>query len=136
MSRFADPSATRLIDFGECLCPGAPHESDWAKIRAEASSTDVRRFAGMQSLEDDAVAEGLVSFIPEWNLLGPNGQDWPPSRESLLALKLSTVSVLINAIGEVIAESSAIPNASGVPSAASSRGSASHTRRQSRKPST
>jgi hypothetical protein len=135
MSRFADPSATRTVDLGECLCPGAPHASDWVKIRGEASSVDVRRFAGMGAIDDEGVSEGIAFFISEWNLLGPNGEPWAPSGESVGALKLGTLSVVIAAIGEVV-EASILPNGSGAPSVASSRGSASPTRKRTRKPTT
>ena len=136
MSRFADPTATRTVDLGECLCPGSPHESDWVKVRAEVSGVDVRRFSGMGALDDDGVAEGLASFIIEWNLLGSNGQPWPPSAEALMALKLPTVTVIVTELGKVVEESSTLPNASGAPSAGSSRGSASRAQRRSRKPTT
>ena len=137
MSRFADPTATRTVDLGECLCPGSPHDSDWAKVRGEASASDVRKFAEMEEFDADGnVAEALAEFIPEWNLLGPNGEAWPPSRDSLMALKLPTVRLIVTELGKVIRESSELPNASGAPSAASTRGSASRAQRRNRKPTT
>lgn len=132
MSRFADLNATTTVDLGPCECPGAPHESDWAKVRAEASAEDVQRFVGVEGLGSDGAAEAIADFIPEWNLLGPDGKPWPPSMESVRALKVPTLTILSNAIGTAVAESVAVPNASSAPSPGSSRGSASRARAKTR----
>lgn len=133
MSRFADPAATRRVEFGECLCPGAPHQSDYADIKAEAGYREVKAFIGAQELDDDGrVADAVLMFVSGWNLLGSNGQPYPPSPDALMALKLPTLTALITAIGDVIDESTTLPNASGAPSVASSRASASRTRTTTR----
>lgn len=136
MSRFADPTATKTVELGPCDCPGTPHESDWAKVRTEASAEEAERFIDTANLDPESAAEAVASFIPEWNLLGPDGQPWPPSTDAIRALKVPTVSILANAIAETVTESVTLPNASGAPSAASSRKSASRTRTPSRTPST
>lgn len=136
MSRFADPAARETIDFGPCECPGTPHESDWAKLRGELSPSDIRRAIALDGLDDEGVAAGLVEFIPEWNLLGPNGEPWPPAADSILALKLATMKALIDGLAKVVGESSSLPNGSGAPSPASSRGSASRTPKRNRTPGT
>ena len=137
MSRFADPTATELVDFGECLCPGAPHESDWAKLRGELTPAEIRTCVRLASLDDDSeVAAGLVTFVVEWNLLGPNGEPWPPSADSIGALKVPTLSALINGLSIVVDRSSSVPNPSGAPSQESSRESASPSRRKRRTPTT
>lgn len=133
MSRFADPAAYRTVDLGNCLCPGSPHPSDFAKIRSEGSYTDLRRFFTAQAGGDEGIAVEVAEWVTEWNLLGPNGEPWPPSAESLLALKVGTLTPLVEAIGEVIEASADIPKASGEPSPASSRGSTSRTQSTNRK---
>ena len=136
MSRFADVAATKTVDLGPCECPGTPHESDWAKVRSEASADEVDEFTDLKTLGTIGAAEAVASFIPEWNLLGPDGQSWPPSPEAVRALKHGTVRVLADALADTITASVSLPNGSSAPSPASSRGSASRTRRPSRKPST
>lgn len=112
MSRFADPAAKLRLDLGACQCPGAPHESDWADLRGELSSVEVAKFAGMAGLADDGVAERLATFVLGWNLLGPNGEPWPPSADSLLALKLPTIQLFIEKLGEVVDASVTLPKGS------------------------
>lgn len=136
MSRFADPAATKTVDLGPCDCPGTPHESDWAKVRAEASAEEAERFLDTGSLTPETAAEAVAAFIPEWNLLGPDGKPWPPSTEAVRALKYSTVKVIGKAVAETVNDSVLVPNASGAPSRASSRGSASRTSKKTRTPTT
>lgn len=136
MSRFADPNAVKTVDLGPCLCPGAPHESDWAKVRAEADVSEVQRFEGIAGKTAGEAADLMAGFIPEWNLLGANGEDWPPSGESVTALKVATFRLLADAVAASVRDSSALPNASGGPSRGSSRGTASKARTTSRTPTT
>jgi hypothetical protein len=136
MSRFADPDARTTVPLGPCECPGSPHDSDWAVLRSELSSSDVRRAIALDGLDDAGVAEGLVEFLPEWNLLGPKGEAWPPSGESILALKMPTLKLLIGGLAKAVAESSSVPNLSSVPSPGSSRGNASSTPKRNRTPGT
>ncbi len=137
MSRFADPAVVETVDFGECLCPGAPHDSDWAKLPGELTLSQIRRAMLLTNLDDDdAVAAGLAPFVIEWNLLGPNGEPWPPSAESIAALKVATLTGLITGLAHVVETSSALPNDSSAPSAESSRESASPTRKRNRTPGT
>lgn len=136
MSRFADVRAVRTVDLGPCECPGAPHDHDEASVRAEFSASETARLAGGSTTDEAAVAAILAEFVTEWNLLGPNGEAWPPSADSLLALKQPTLTAIAEAITAAVLESSGLPNASGAPSAASSRGSASRTPTKTRKPTT
>lgn len=137
MSRFADRAATTTVALGPCECLGTPHESDWARVRCDLSASDIRRIAEVEDASDEAlVAEVLAEFIPEWNLTGPDGQDWPPSAESLMALKAPTIAPITTALRDAVAKSVTVPNASSAPSRGSSRGSASRTPAQSRTPTT
>ncbi|HUT76769.1 MAG TPA: hypothetical protein VM285_03730 [Polyangia bacterium] len=129
MSRFADLNATDTVDLGECLCPGAPHESDWARVRTQLSAQEITSLAGADTIDSEGIAGALAAFIPEWNLLGPNGEPWPPSADSLVALMPPTLQALVAAISRAVEESSVLPNRSGARSVASSRASASTRRR-------
>ena len=134
MSRFADTRALREVDLGPCECPGAPHEHDTASIRAEYSSVETARLASLQG--EDEVAEAFSEYVTAWNLLGPNGEPWPPSAESLKALKQPTLTAIAEAFSAAVLESSGLPNPSSAPSPASPRGSASPTRKRTPKPGT
>lgn len=130
MSRFADATATRTVPLGPCECPGTPHESDWAKVRKELSGSDIGIISNASATDEVAAAGTMAPYVIEWNLLGPNGEPWPPSAESLLALNAATLGAVVGAIQASIAESAGtvLPNASGAPSRNGSRGSASRTR--------
>lgn len=132
MSRFVDPSARSRVDLGPCECGGTPHESDWAELRAELTTADLRRALALDGLDDQGVAAGLVEFIPAWNLLGADGEPCPPSADSIAALNFTTAQLLINGLSDVVAKSASPPNGSGALSAASSPESASPTRKRNR----
>ena len=136
MSRFADPRATRTVDLGACECPGTPHPRDEVVLRSEYSGSEIAAIAALGTDEEETAAAGFVPYIVSWNLHDPDGQPWPPSGESLLALKQATLSAIIEGITVGIRESITLPNASGAPSPASSRGSASRTRPRTPKPTT
>ncbi len=126
MSRFADPRAVQEIDLGPCECPGAPHERDIAVIRSDYSDTDAALLRA-STVDVETGAAEFAKHIVSWNLLGPNGEPWPPSAESVMALKAPTLTPIAEAIARAVNESNQLPNRSGAPSAASSRGSASRT---------
>lgn len=129
MSRFADPRATRTVQLGPCECPGTPHaEGDWAKVRSQLSGSDIAIISGASTTDEAAAAAVIADYVPEWNLLDDAGNAWAPSAESLVALMPASLSAIVAGVRESIAESSRLPNVSGAPSRASSRGSASHTR--------
>ena len=137
MSRFADPHATRLVDLGPCECPGAPHKRDEANIRAELSASEVARLIEViNNADKDGASEQIAAAIVGWNLLGPDGEPWPPSAESVDALKHATTAVLAGALADVVTESLKVPNASGAPSQVSSRRSASRRRPTTLAPTT
>ena len=126
MSRFADPTAIRTVDLGPCECPDAPHKRDEANIRAELSASEVARLIEVINNADKDGASALIAdAIVDWNLLGPDGEPWPPSAESVDALKHATTALIAAALAEVVTESVKVPNASGAPSRDSSRRSAS-----------
>lgn len=128
MSRFADLDARRRVDLGACLCPGTPHASDWVDIRSELSANDIRRFVRLAVSDDgNLAADVLVEYVVEWNLLGPDGEPWPPSAEAFLALKVATLEAIVAALNTAVEESAIVPKPSGAPSRGSSRGSASRT---------
>src|SRR3954468_1455453 len=108
MSRFADVKATRTADHGPCECPGTPHDNDWAKVRAEYSGSDTSRISDASTEDELEAAEILVAYVTEWNLLGPDGEEWPPSAESLVALKGPTLGAIMAEISAGITESLAV----------------------------
>lgn len=123
--RFVDRTRTRRVDFGACECPGTPHESDYADVRAELSSEEINDYTQADRRE---VADVAARFIVEWNLWGPKGLE-PISSQSLLDLMPLTLNVLVEGIAASIAESVApVPNGSGARSRATTRASASRTR--------
>lgn len=128
MSRFADPRAQRTVDLGPCECPGMPHERDEVTVRSELSGSEIGALAQTSTGDEAAVATALAPLILGWNLLGPNGEPWPPSADALRALKAPTLTAIVAGIETSIEESVRLPNGSGAPSAASSRGSASRPR--------
>lgn len=123
MSRFADTRSTTRIPLGPCECPGAPHDEDYALVRSELSATEIARFAMSDA---STVAIVAADFVTEWNLVGANGQPWPPSPESLLALKTGSITPIVAAISAACRASS-LPNTSAAPSAGSSLASGSPT---------
>lgn len=126
MSRFADPAAVREVDLGPCECPGAPHSRDWAKVRADLSGSELTILLSLGGLSQDEAAERIAPFIDSWNLLGPDGSEWPPSPAALFALKGATAQAIGAAIAGVVDEViGPLPNPSGARSRASSRASAS-----------
>lgn len=99
------------------------------------SSTDIDRISSTSDTEEGAAAE-LAKYVVGWNLLGPNGEPWPPGRDSMLALMPPTLAAIVSAIGDGIRESSGLPNASSARSPASPRAGASRTRKTTPKPGT
>lgn len=78
--------------------------------------------------DGEETASELAKFIVEWNLLGPQGEEWHPSKEAVLSLFAPTLKPLLQAVGNVVGESvkrGLPPNASGASSANGSRGGAS-----------
>lgn len=137
MSRFADPRSTTLVPLGACECPGTPHpDGDWAKVRSDLSGADIATIAGLSTTDEDEAALGLAPYVTEWNLRNPDGGEWPPEADSLLALHQDTMRLIVEAIATAVKESRALPNPSGAPSPASSRGSASRTPKARRTPTT
>lgn len=128
MSRFADPTSTETVDFGECECPGKPHPSDWAKLRADLSGSEIAILMNLSGMDQEASAEAVAPFILEWNLLDTDGEPVEPSAVALYALKGPTANAIGAGIGKILRRNIRSPNRSSAPSRASSRGSASHTR--------
>lgn len=128
MSRFADPAAVREVDLGACECPGTPHSRDWAKVRADLSGSELNILLNLGGLSQDEAAERIAPFIDSWNLLGPTGDDWPPSPAALYALKGPTAQAIGAAIAAVVDEViGPLPKPTGARSRDSSRASASPT---------
>lgn len=133
MSRFADPAAEAEVDLGPCECPGSPHGSDSAWVRAEFGAKELvllqrRTQELVDSDADDAmVADALFPHVLRWNLLGPDGQPCQPSPELLGQLKAPTLMAIITRLSEIVREADAVPNPSSGPSAESPLGTASPT---------
>jgi hypothetical protein len=123
VSRFANATATTQVDLGACECTGTPHESDWARVRSELTTTEIARFAGATA---ETVAAEVAGFVVSWNFLDDSGRPFEPDAASILALKPPTLTLIVKAVGAAAAASSrALPNGSGALSASSSQGSAS-----------
>lgn len=135
MSRFADASDVRRVEFGACECPGTPHSGDYAEIRSDLSDAELAILFDLPS-DQEGAARAIAPFIARWNLLGPDGEEWPPSPEALYLLKRATMRALGEALAEVMRENVTLPNGSGARSPASSRASASRTRKPTPTPGT
>ena len=127
MSRFADPRATRTVQLGPCECPGTPHDEDWAKVRSDLSATDLAVLLRLDGMEQDEAVEALLPYIPEWNLLGDDGEVAPIDLASVSGLKRQTSALIGDTVAEVIKENLGLPNSPAAPSPASPRGSGSRT---------
>lgn len=136
MSRFADPRATRTVELGACECPGTPHSTDWIKVRGDLSAQESAILLGLPRLEPERQAEVIAPFVVEWNLIGPDDEDWPVTPENLFLLKGDTSEKLGLGLADSIKESGNFPNLSGSPSRASRRGRASRTQTTTRTPGT
>lgn len=125
MSRFIDPTATQRIDLGPCGCPGTPHESDWADIRARLSGLE---FAAFEHATGEREAAGLAAtHILAWSLLDDDGDPAPITGETVWLLDAATMTALSTAFAAVLKGSVTVPNGSGARSRSTSRGSASRT---------
>jgi hypothetical protein len=135
VSRFADSSAVRRVEFGACECPDTPHSGDFAEIRADLSDSELAVLFDLPK-DQEGAARAVAPFIVRWNLLGPDGSDWPPTPEALYLLKRETMQALGDALADVMRENVTLPNRSGARSRASSRASASRTPSPIQKPGT
>ena len=150
MSRFADPSKVSVVSLGACQCPGTPHETDEATVRWDLGASALARI-GAAELSKGRTRDPLASWrqlileaVIEWNLLIPadDGTILPeiipaPIVSPIVAeLDDPTITALAEAIDALIGSRGQLPNASGAPSAALSRESASPTRKRTRKPTT
>lgn len=141
--RFADPSKVETVPLGACQCPGTPHEQDEALVRWDLSASALARVGQAQMLAPtDFYAPYralIVEAVASWNLLILyNDKPVPaPIVPAVVAeLDEATLDTLGEAIDALIEAKGAVPNASGAPSPASPRGSASRTPRTTRKPGT
>lgn len=146
MSRFADPSKVSVVSLGACQCPGTPHETDEATVRWDLGASALAR-VGAAELSKGRTRDPLASWRQlileatiEWNLLIPadDGTIIPAPIVSVIVDELDdpTITALAEAIDGLIGSRGKLPNASGAPSPASSRGSASQTPKRTRKPTT
>ena len=146
MSRFADPSKVDVIPLGACQCLGPPHEQDEATVPWQRGASGPARI-GRAELDKIRSRDPLASWrqlvlecVTEWNLLIPNdegvGVPAPIIPATVAELDDVTLTTLAEAIDKLLGSRSTVPNASGAPSVASPPGSASPTRRRTRKPTT
>lgn len=150
--RFANPDRTDTLSLGPCQCPGTPHVQDEYVHRAELG-------AGEEQRAGDAgwAAGGYVEFIgsafqnklieiagKSWNLVDgecdcpknghrgpvhPDGEPVPLTASMVALLDAETRALIVDRLDQVTADKSPPPNESGAPSARSTRGSASRTRK-------
>lgn len=146
MSRFADPIKVEVISLGACQCPGTPHEQDEATVRWDLGASALARI-GRAELDRVRTRDPMIAWrqlvieaVASWNLLlpGEDGAGVPaPIIPAVVAeLDDGTLRALATAIDNLIESRGKLPNASGAPSVASSPGSASPARKQTRKPTT
>ena len=138
MSRFADPTSTDVISLGACECPGTPHEADEAVVRYELGASALVRVgaAELSAARGDPYAgwrQLVIEATVSWNLLDADGAEAPLTLASVAELNHETLTTLAKGIDDLIQAQGALPNASGAPSPASPRGSASPTRTPARK---
>lgn len=119
----------------------APHDEDWAVIRAELGAGEERR-AGDAGLAAGAYVQFIASAtenklieigVVRWNLLGPDGQEMPVTAESAALLDDATRTTILNRLNALTAppgddDEGPGPNASGAPSAAGTPVKRSRTR--------
>ena len=135
MSRFADPRATRTVELGACECPGTPHSGDWCKVRSDLSGSELATLLKLDGMDEATASETIAPFIAEWNLSDADGVV-AIDADALFALKGPTLHAIGEALGETLRENLGLPNPSGAPSRASSRGSASRAPKATRTPTT
>lgn len=146
MSRFADPTATAVVSLGACQCPGTPHERDEATVRWQLGASALARI-GRAELEGAVRLDPMAAYrqtVAEtlliWNLLisDEDGQPVaaPITERAIGELDLATLKLLAETADTLISDKGKLPNASGAPSLASSRGSASRSPKQTPKPTT
>ena len=145
VSRFADPPQLRS-SLGACQCPGTPHERDEATVRWQLGASALARF-GRAELEGAVRLDPMAAYrqtVAEtlliWNLLisDEDGQPVaaPITERAIGELDLATLKRLAETADTLISDKGKLPNASGAPSLASSRGSASRSPKQTPKPTT
>jgi hypothetical protein len=143
MSRFADAYSTTTIPLGPCDCPGTPHERDEAVARTELGASAKARVGRAEiegAVQHDPLAahrQLVLETVISWNLLwlAPATDDGaervavpvPITPATVAELDRDTLVPLAEAIDKFTADGSP-PNASGAPSPASPRGSASRIR--------
>lgn len=134
MSRFADPTAVKVVPLGPCQCPGTPHAQDEATVRTQLGY-EARGLVGVAGWIDSggvmfshAASElKLVQLgVVDWNLFGNDGKPMRPTPQSIGLLDENTIHEIALALDDAIA-TPPLPNDSGVPSADGSPGSASPT---------
>jgi hypothetical protein len=144
MSRFADPTAVATVTLGPCQCPGTPHEQDEAVVRWQLGASALARVgaAELTSSRGDIYASWrqlIVEATVRWNLSTEYEGEVvvvPVTAATVAELDEATLTTLARGIDDLIQERGTLPNASGAPSPASPRGSASRTRRSTPKPGT
>ena len=153
MTRFGDPLATKTVPIGACQCPGTPHEVDEATLRYDIGGSALARI-GRAELEGAvrldpfaAYRQMVLETVESWNLVWPdptwNGNGTgrkvvpvPITAGSVGELDEGTLVALAKLADALIENEGSLPNAPGAPSAASSHGSASPTRKRTRTPTT
>jgi len=153
VSRFGDPLATKTAPIGACQCPGTPHEQDEATFRYDIGGSALARIGraeleGAVRLDPFAAHRQMVlETVESWNLVW-NDPAWngngtgrkvvpvPINSGTVAELDETTLITLAKLSDALIQNEGSLPNAPGAPSAASSRGSASPTRKRTRTPTT
>jgi hypothetical protein len=130
VSRFANRAASAVLTLpGGCLCPGAPHESDWIRLRTEAGAAETLAMAQLGSN-----IGAIQTLALEWNLLDDDGKPAELNAENVGRLFSENFDEL-DAWMEEHVKLGSLPKASAGPSSTGTPGSDTPnraTRRQRR----
>ena len=146
MSRFADPTATAVLDLGECRCPGTPHDRDEYVYRTQLGDAEEGRTGaygwattGNRFFDWAAARAYLIAEVAgvSWNFMdtGPDALVPVPMRvETAALLDEQTLNAMAQAVDAAQSGYRAtLPNASAGPSRDTSRATGSPTRRTPKK---
>jgi hypothetical protein len=137
VSRFVNPNDTSEVVVGECECPSKPHAKDVALIRRQLSYAALGRI-GMAALVEgtngfaDPTATRrrlLEESIVSWNFLDAEGEPVEVTAEAIAQLDVETVEFLAEKIDDLSRLREALPNGSSGRSRATTRATASRTRK-------
>ena len=136
MSRFADPSATDVLELpGGCQCPGSPHDADEWTYRTELGDSEQKRAAlagfelGSEKVDWIAAQDALIVVAGvRWNLVDEDGEPVPFTLNAVRLLDMATRDAMAEAVDKAVsATQKPLPNASAARLPSSSQASGGRT---------